>query len=125
MEMVQAGISIPLEVSFDSPLLYVGLVVYEVTTGTPVKVAGPTAMPLVYDTTYFGVFTPNLNKSYVAVKAVYTDDTLTTLDSNYRPGSESFVAAELGGSGGGGSSLGEIIGIILPSPTLVGIIGCS
>ncbi len=106
--------------TFDSPSLSVGIVVFD-TTASPVKVAGPTLMPLLYGNTYYGTFTPEDSKAYVIVKSVYTDDTLDTLDAAYNAGSESIFAQTIGGGGGSGDAetiygyvdtVSEIIGFV-------------
>lgn len=47
-------------------------------------------MTVVYAGVYFGSYVGTVNNAYVVAKAVYTDDTYTTVDSNRAPGADSF-----------------------------------
>ncbi len=95
--------------TFDASDLDVGMSVYDDSGPTPVLVAGPTAMLLVANYTYRGKFTVDLNKNYVIIKAVYTDDTYETLSPDYAQGSESVYAQYL----------------TPPVQSVVGVIDCS
>lgn len=92
MEFVPAVSALSFEVTYDDSSLNVGMSVFDVTSGTPELVSGPVAMTnLPGFFTYFGTFTPENNKQYVIVKAVYTDVSLETLNQNYSQGSESIA----------------------------------
>jgi len=115
--------SVPLDtpslfaVTFDTEN-YVGLQIFK--DGDPV--GSPIPMDLIYNFTYQAEFTPTEEGNYLAVKSVYTDVALTTLDTTQLPGSETFLASDSSPSGGGGGSFCEIIGLIDVSPTVIGII---
>lgn len=123
MELVPADANLSFEVTFDSPSLSVGMSVYDTTASSPVLVQGPDLMTSLVGNTYFGKFVPVAQHSYVIFKAVYTDDTMATLDDNYSQGSESIIAEDLGGgssSGGGGA----IVGIVVNNDPVVGYVVC-
>lgn len=124
MELALPNIKLVFEVTFDSPDLDVGMSVYDTSGSSPVLVSGPTAMMNVVGNTYYGSFIGVNNKSYVIYKAVYTDNTFETLDGNYSQGTESIVVETPGGGGGGSSSSCEVIGVIVPNNTLIGLIDC-
>lgn len=120
MELAPSG-TLSFEVTFDRSDLSVGMLVYDV-TGSPVLVSGPTLMPHLVNNTYVGSFVALGGKSYVVVKSVYTDGTLTVIDSNYSAGSESIIAeSSLNGASSGGCS---VIGVVIPNPTIIGIVRC-
>lgn len=96
MEFALPNISLTFEVTFSNPSLPAAMSVYDTTGMSPVLVSGPTAMPNIVGNTYYGKFTASNNKSYVILKAVYTDDTFETLDPNYSQGSESIVVTNEG-----------------------------
>lgn len=92
MQFIPAPMQLPFEVTYDSPALYVGLVVYDVTTpSAPVQIQKTLMANLAGTNSFFGVFTPDINKTYVISKAVYTNMALTTIDSNYSEASESIA----------------------------------
>lgn len=132
MEFVPYNVELTFEVTFSNPSLHVGMSVYDTTGSSPSLVQGPTAMGDLVANTYYGKFTPSMNKSYVIFKAVYTDGTLATLNTNYAQGSESIYA---GASSGGGTSAGcavtgyvlldnMLVGYVLPNHELTGYIQC-
>ncbi len=123
MELVPAGVELSFEVTMPSDDLAVGMVVYDDTGDDPVLVDGPIEMELVYGNTYRAKFEPEGSKSYIIVKSVYTDGTLTTLDSNYLAGSESIYAQNFNSSGGGGSSC-AVVGIVEADEPIVGVVVC-
>lgn len=122
MELVPAGVSLSFEVTFDSPGLSVGMSVYDTSGSSPVLVQGPTLMALVFENTYSAKFIAVATKTYVIVKAVYTDSSLATVDSNYAQGSESIIAEVLSGGGSGGC--GELVGYVYGNDTLIGLVVC-
>jgi hypothetical protein len=65
--------------------------VYDSTSGTPVF---QSTVNLVYidSGVYFGIFQGAISKNYQIVTIVYTDNTYTTVNFNYAPGSLSFDA---------------------------------
>lgn len=119
MELVPAGIPLSFEVTFDSSALDVGMTVYDDTGAYPDYVTF-IPMILVYGNTYRGKFTAQNGKSYILVKAVYTDDTFTDFNLNYSQGSESIYAKNP--DNGSTPNLDSVIGYVEPSPTVVGFI---
>jgi hypothetical protein len=119
METVPAGTQLAFEVTYQDSGLPVGMSVYDVTGSSPVLVQGPNAMSNTVNGTYVGKFTPVLNKSYLIFKAVYTDGSFTTLDTDYVAGSET-IFAEAGGSSGS-DDCGVLIGLV-NNPVLLGIV---
>lgn len=109
MELVPSAVALSFEVTFDQPGLSVAMSVYDTSGGSPVLLGSRTAMTLVYGNTYSAKFTPAIGKTYVIVKAVYTDGTFVTLDPNYSQGSESIYAQVIGSGSGGGLSLVGIV----------------
>ncbi len=122
MELVPSSVALSFEVTYDSPTLDVGMTVFNTTSGSPVQVGSRIPMTLVYGNTYFAQFTPLENRSYVINKAVYTDDTLTTIDDNYSQGSESLFATVVGSSGSA-VAIPDLVGTIVNSE-LVGHVEC-
>jgi hypothetical protein len=125
MELAPAGITCSFEVTFDSPELNVAMSVYDDTGSSPVLVSGPLAMLRVVGNTYRGKFTPILAHSYIIFKAVYTDDTFETLDTDYSQGSESIIAENIGSSSGSGSAGCTIFGFVADDDTILGTVSCS
>lgn len=126
MELAPGGVELAFEVTYDANNLNVGMSVYDTTAGSPVLVQGPTAMANLISNTYYGKFTPTGEHTYIIFKAVYTDNTLTTLRTDYAAGTESIVAESIGGGGGGGASSSgcAVIGFVEPTPTVIGIVQC-
>lgn len=124
MELVPSSVPLTFEVTFDSPDLNVGMSVYNTSADEPILVQGPIAMTSLVGNTYFGDFTPANNINYVIFKAVYTDDTLTELNSAYSQGSESIYGDTIGGDGSSNVVGCELVGYVLPSPWLVGFVEC-
>lgn len=94
MNLVPAGKSLSFEVTYDSALLNVAMSVYDDSGNSPVLVQGPLKMEVIVANTYRGRFVPSAAKPYVIFKAVYTDDTYTTLHPDYSQGSESIRAED-------------------------------
>lgn len=114
MNLAPAGVALPFEVTYDRGDLNVAMSVYDVTTGTPDLVQGPDGMLNISDTnTYFGTFAGLAGKTYVIIKAVYTDDNYTDFDNEYAQGSDSITVQDLAGAGGGGFNL---VGYVSCSP---------
>lgn len=124
MEIAPAGATVSFEVTFSSPDLNVGMVVYNVSGVSPVLVAGPIAMTNAQANTYVANFAPQANISYLVIKSIYTDDTLATLDLTEPASSETVYGVNIGGGSGGGSGGGTLVGFVVPNPTLVGLIKC-
>lgn len=123
METAPANVPLPFEVTFNSGLA-VAMSVFDVTTGSAVLVSGPAAMiDLSGLNTYFGQFTAAVNKNYIVVKAVYTDGTFATLDTDYPQGSESFTTVSSGSSSS--SSDCDLVGFIQGTNVVVGLIECT
>lgn len=95
MQLVQSGKVCSFEISYDANNLNVAMSVYDDSGGSPSLVQGPTAMDVVVGNMYRAKFTPDPAKTYLIFKAVYTDGTLTTLDSSYNSGSESIRSEDL------------------------------
>lgn len=118
MELAIAGVAQSFEVTFEpandeEAPLPVAMSVYDTTNGTPTLVAGPTAMVNVPDTnTYTGQYLPTLNHAYLILKAVYTDGTFQTFDSNYSQGSETIFAIQNPSSPANPPSALSIIGLV-------------
>lgn len=125
MELAPVNVELSFEVTFDRADLDVGMCVYDDSGVDPVLVQGPSAMGLVAGYTYRGKFTADAEKSYIIIKAVYTDDTFTTLDSDYSQGSESIVVQDLatGGGGGGGADC-SVVGLVDEIENVIGIVDC-
>lgn len=118
MQIAPVGIACPFEVTFNSASLPVAISVYDVSSGTPILVQGPTAMENVVGFTYFGSFTPPFPKQYIIFKAVYTDSTFTTLNLLYSQGSESIIAQNLAYVSPSPGSF-PLVGVIEVDPLLV------
>jgi hypothetical protein len=92
--LVRAGVPVAIEAAWGVSGLPAALSVYDV-TGATVLVSGPAAMTETLDGSYVGKFTPQADKLYHAIKAVYTDGTFATLSPNYNPGSETLQSIAL------------------------------
>lgn len=123
MQLAPSGVPLSFEVTFDSSSLDVGMTVYDDSGADPVLVQGPSAMALVAGNTYRAKFTPAVDKSYIVIKAVYTDDTLTTMSSDYAQGSESIIAKNLT-TGPFPTPTCEVVGIVIDNDTLTGVVEC-
>jgi hypothetical protein len=88
MNRVDPGVALPFEVTYDTTNLFVAMLVYDVTSGSPV-LADTIPMDHVINGVYVGIFTPAANKTYLIVKASFTDVTYSAFDSNRYPASES------------------------------------
>lgn len=121
MELVPAA-TLSFEVTYDSPSLFVGMLVYDDTGSNPVLVQGPTPMLNVVGNTYRAKFTPLEGRSYIIVKQVYTDNTYTVVSSAYAAGSESIIAENLSGGGSAGGC--SIVGYVNQSQSIVGYVNC-
>lgn len=119
MELAPSGIPLSFEVTFDEPDLDVAMTVYDDTGAEPVLLLSPFAMTLVYGNTYRGKFTPAYGKSYIIIKAVYTDGTFGTLDENYAQGSESLIALY-----SAAANVETLVGIVDSDETISGQVIC-
>lgn len=124
MEFAPANESLTFEVTFDQPDLDVGMSVYDDSGSSPFLILGPIAMAHVVANTYRAKFTAQDSKSYIIFKAVYTDDTFDTLDTDYAQGTESIRAELLGGGGGGNTGCGDIIGLVENDVEIIGLVNC-
>lgn len=122
MEIAPPNVELPFEVTYSSPSLPVAMSVYDMTSGTPVLISGPTAMVNLSGTnTYVGLFTLAIEKTYLILKAVYTDLSFSVLDTDYSQGSETITTT--GSSGGSGSASScELVGYIQNNNPVVGFI---
>lgn len=123
MELAPAGVLLTFEVTYDSPSLHVGMSVY-LDGSSPTLVLGPVTMLHVALNTYRARFGGTDGSSYIVVKAVYTDGSLTVVDTDYAQGSESIVVQTINGSGENNGGQGAIIGYVIPTPTLIGFVNC-
>lgn len=124
MELAPANVVCSFEVTYDSPSLHVGMSVYDDSGASPVLVSGPSVMAHVGNNTYRAKYTPDLDKLYVIIKAVYTDSGLTTLDDNYAQGSESIVSRDIGGGSSVASAGCDVVGIVDNNSQVVGLVIC-
>ena len=125
MEFAPTGSQLSFEVTFDSPSLHVAMSVYDVTGASPSLVQGPTAMTIVVGNTYQGKFHPTINgKSYVIFKAVYTDNSFTTLSPDYSQGSESIIVESLSSGGSGATLVNPVIGYVDDNNEVIGLVNC-
>lgn len=122
MQLAPGGVELSFEVTFDSDSLDVGMSVYDTTGPSPSLVQGPDAMVNVLAGTYVGKFTPLSGRSYVLVKAVYTNNTFGTLSPDYSQGSESIIAQDIGG--GSSSGGGAVVGYVTNNNAVVGFVNC-
>lgn len=99
MNFVTSGLAQPFEVTFDSSLLYVGMTIYDVTSGLPGVLvgSGPVPMVNVYGNTYVAQFNPTDQHMYLLVKQVFNDSGLTSPNTSYSMGSET-ISANMPGS---------------------------
>lgn len=119
MQMVSAGVPLSFEATFDADDLFVGMEVYDVTGDTPEKVGSTLEMSLVAISTYAANFTPENGKNYVLIKSVYTNDTLTVVDSNYQSQSESIRAVYMNQS-----IECDAVGFVFDNNTIIGFVTC-
>jgi hypothetical protein len=82
--LLPAGVKAPFSTSSNSTGLFVGLTVYDTSGASPVLVSGPTLMSNYFGFCYQGSFIPTSGKQYLVVAAVYTDDTLSTINAGYQ-----------------------------------------
>lgn len=82
---------IPVEVTLDPGLAFVAMKVFDVTLGYPGSQVG-SAIPMVETDigNYGASFSGTKDKSYFVSKAVYTDGTYVTRDTNYSSGSDAY-----------------------------------
>ena len=93
MQLIPSGIRVPFEVTYDSPSLFVGMTVFDVTTGSPVQVGSLIPMVNVIGNSYLGLFIPTDQHIYMIYKNVYTDVTYSTISPNYAAGTEAAFAS--------------------------------
>jgi hypothetical protein len=123
MELAPANVPLFFEVTFSSSALPVAMSVYNVSGESPVLIQGPLAMVNVIANTYLGSFTASQGLSYLIFKAVYTDDTYEILDENYYQASETIIAEALATNGGVGAGC-SIIGYVVCTNTIPGLVNC-
>lgn len=121
MELVPAGVALSFEVTFDRGDLDVAMSVYDDSGADPVLLLSPFAMELVAAglNTYRGKFTPENGKSYIVIKAVYTDDTFEELDDGYSQGSESVYAQNMTTI-----TPDSVVGYVENTGAVVGVVEC-
>lgn len=113
MNQIPAGLSVPFEVTFDSPSLFVGMLPINMSSGAPVPETLVPMTNLAGTNTYYGMFSPAEGTKYIMEKAVYTSGAYSARDAGYASGTESFYATSVaGGGGGGGSSTPDGVAIV-------------
>lgn len=90
MNIVPPNVALPFEVTFE-PGLFVAMKVFKVIAGVP-TLEDTIPMDDVIGGTYVGFYTLEEGESYLFHKAVYTDGTYTTLNTNFVAGSETITA---------------------------------
>jgi hypothetical protein len=93
MQFVSTIQELAFDVTYDTDDLYVGLSIYDITTGTP-DLISKTLMSNIIGNSYYGTFTPEFGKSYFVFKAVYNEIDMQTYNNNYSQSSETFVCAK-------------------------------
>lgn len=96
MEFTQSGLLLSFEVTYDSPSLFVAMKVFDDSGASP-SLLTTLPMTVFVGNSYRAKYTPAGGKTYLVHKAVYTDGTYTTLDSDYSAGTESFRADDIAG----------------------------
>lgn len=91
MNLIATNKELSFEVSYDSPSLFVGMTILDDSGPAPIVVLGPVQMSNVIGNLYRAKFTPQVGKSYLVYKTVYTDALLTVVNTNYNSASESFL----------------------------------
>lgn len=95
--IASSGQPIPIEVTFETGLLFVAMKVFDVTLGFPGSQVGSAISMTEFDDGAYGAsFVGDPNKNYVVSKAVYTDGTYTVRDSNFASGSQSVQCVAIG-----------------------------
>jgi len=83
---------VPVEVTYDSPSLNVGMLVYKFASGAWSQVGSTVAaLNLPGTNSYGAVWTPPDGSPYIIELKVFTDNTLTTPNTDYSASSRSFV----------------------------------
>lgn len=122
MELAPSNVPLSFEVTFDNPSLHVAMSVYDDSGVTPTLISGPLPMLNVVGNTYRAKFTGASGKNYIIFKAVYTDNSFTTLSPDYSQGSESIVVQDITPSGPGNVQ-GQVIGLVTDN-TVIGLVNC-
>lgn len=91
MNLISSNKELSFEVTYDSPSLFVGMTVLDDSGVSPVVVFGPMLMTNIIGNVYRAKFTPDIGKSYIVYKTVYTDALMTVVNSDYNGSSESFL----------------------------------
>jgi hypothetical protein len=109
MELAPVGVPLSFEVTFTDPGLHVAMSVYDDSGLFPVLVVGPSAMLNWVGNSYRGKFIAPMAKSYLILKAVYTDGSFSTLSPDYVQATESILAQYMNNAGGGCGVVGLVI----------------
>jgi len=126
MMLLPAGVSCPFEYTmFDADETRdIAMDVYDASDDSLVV-----TLPMVHKSkgTYVASFTPLDGKQYYTNKAVYTNNTYSTVDDAYAPASDTFVGVDLSNIGGGGVTTvihpPDFVGVIMDDPDrLVGVL---
>ena len=72
--------------------LDIGALIYDVTSGSPSFLSGPTPMTDAGAGVYVGSFTPLSGSSYLIIMAAYTDNTFLTVDQSRSPAAINYDA---------------------------------
>ena len=132
--MIIPGQKFSFGVTYDSPSLYVAAKIFDNSGASPALLA-TIAMANYYGNSYQGTYlitSPTLITSVLVQVSVYTDNTYTTLSTNYsQTDYVDQVQSSNSAQGASGCALtgiilqnNPIIGIILQNDPLIGIIPC-
>ena len=94
--LVELNKPVTLEVNFD-PGKFVGLTVYNCSTGVPIQFGAVIPMLAVEYTLYAVNFTPTAVGPWLFQKNVYTDGTYAVIDTGYATGSETLQVLDIAG----------------------------
>lgn len=122
MELAAGNVPVACEVTYDSPDLFVGMSVYDVTNlGVPILLS-QILMTNVVGNTYVSGFIPLAGRSYLVFKAVYTSSALITFDGLHSQASETIVGYDFGQAPGPG--IVSVIGYVDCNGPIVGPVNC-
>lgn len=115
-----AGVPSSFVTSSNSPSLSVGFSVYDNSGSNPVKVLGPVLMANIPGTNaYQTKYTPPLG-NFITYAAVYTDNTLTTVDSDFEQDVQTITAVDFGFN----VPVNSIVGYVVPDDDVDGVVNC-
>lgn len=109
--IVQSGLKKGMEATWVDTGLFARAAIYDITSGSPVFVNNA-VMSEVTPGSYLATMIPVAGTSYFVVKRVYTNNSFTTVDSNYSPSTESFQSIDFTQPSSNVAITGEILAII-------------